>query len=89
MDETAAVADALGMYDAINLDGGGSTAGGRRRHPRRPPKRPRTRREWRPRLRPLTPDPPRPPTAEAGRRRRCWAKCTGAPAQRPMWPGSE
>jgi exopolysaccharide biosynthesis protein len=26
MDETAAVADALGMYDAINLDGGGSTA---------------------------------------------------------------
>ncbi|MEU4602370.1 phosphodiester glycosidase family protein [Kribbella sp. NPDC023972] len=26
MDETAAVADALGMHDAINLDGGGSTA---------------------------------------------------------------
>jgi hypothetical protein len=26
MDETAAVAKALGMYDAINLDGGGSTA---------------------------------------------------------------
>lgn len=26
MDETAAVADALGRYDAINLDGGGSTA---------------------------------------------------------------
>jgi hypothetical protein len=26
MDETAAVADALGMYDAVNLDGGGSTA---------------------------------------------------------------
>jgi Phosphodiester glycosidase len=25
MDETAAVADALGMYDAVNLDGGGST----------------------------------------------------------------
>ncbi|MEU2612137.1 phosphodiester glycosidase family protein [Micromonospora sp. NPDC007271] len=26
MDETAAVAQALGMYDAVNLDGGGSTA---------------------------------------------------------------
>jgi len=26
LDETAAVANALGMYDAINLDGGGSTA---------------------------------------------------------------
>ncbi|MFI6675779.1 phosphodiester glycosidase family protein [Kribbella sp. NPDC050470] len=26
MDETAAVADALGLHDAINLDGGGSTA---------------------------------------------------------------
>jgi len=26
LDETAEVADALGMYDAINLDGGGSTA---------------------------------------------------------------
>lgn len=26
MDETAAVADAMGMYDAVNLDGGGSTA---------------------------------------------------------------
>ncbi|MEQ7125382.1 phosphodiester glycosidase family protein [Actinopolymorpha sp. B11F2] len=26
MDETAAVADALGMHDAVNLDGGGSTA---------------------------------------------------------------
>ncbi|MGW3624126.1 phosphodiester glycosidase family protein [Streptomyces sp. NPDC000880] len=26
MDETAAVADALGMYNAVNLDGGGSTA---------------------------------------------------------------
>jgi exopolysaccharide biosynthesis protein len=26
MDETAAVANALGMYDAVNLDGGGSTA---------------------------------------------------------------
>jgi len=45
MDETTAVADALGMYDAINLDGGGSMAGGRRRHRRQPPKRPRTRRE--------------------------------------------
>ena len=26
MDETAAVADALGMHDAVNLDGGGSTS---------------------------------------------------------------
>jgi exopolysaccharide biosynthesis protein len=26
MDETAAVASALGMHDSINLDGGGSTA---------------------------------------------------------------
>ncbi|MET8349036.1 phosphodiester glycosidase family protein [Micromonospora sp. NPDC005206] len=26
LDETAAVAEALGMYDAVNLDGGGSTA---------------------------------------------------------------